>query len=549
MSEETKILFLAANPLDSTRLRLDEEVRAIDQALRSSEYRQRFELIQHWAIRVNDIQALLMRHQPDIVHFSGHSTTQNEIILEDTHGRSKPVSTQSLYQLFSILSDNVKCVVLNSCYSENQAKAISKSIDYVIGMSKAISDRAAISFSSSFYQSLGFNKSIQSAFELGCLQINLENLQEEDTPKIFTKTPSHKVVQKHQCVDLSSLLYSENYNELIDYVYSWVLSDQIDMSGGWGRSQYSAMEKITGRAMSPLEKREGGITTTFNALRALKNYEGSAYKFRQKNYAKKACKYFLERQNKQGGFGRFVNSLSGDEIHPSLRHTSFAISSLIDLDGPPEAIIGGLKYISRNWTFHSILDDAAPSLAIAGIIYAFDKFISSVKLLHLLTDKEKDDIGVVDWPNTRKLLIRELLEVAKTSPTKLFFPPYGHFDNMVFDTALTTIDLISNPLPNTLVPLVIDILSEIINSRIDNGIPYNQNVTTPDIGLSSYLLTIIVRPGFIESLHNKNFASKLCQESINLVNFILESYQKPKYYDFTECKSFSMILFTKELIP
>lgn len=34
-----KILFLAANPTDTDRLRLDEEVRAIDEALRESEQR------------------------------------------------------------------------------------------------------------------------------------------------------------------------------------------------------------------------------------------------------------------------------------------------------------------------------------------------------------------------------------------------------------------------------------------------------------------------------------------------------------------------------
>jgi len=46
-----EILFLAVNPLDTTRLRLDEEVRAIDQALRQANYRDQFDLRQHWAVR------------------------------------------------------------------------------------------------------------------------------------------------------------------------------------------------------------------------------------------------------------------------------------------------------------------------------------------------------------------------------------------------------------------------------------------------------------------------------------------------------------------
>ena len=77
-------------------------------------------------------------------------------------------------------------MVLNACYSEQQAKAIAEHIDYVIGMSNAISDSAAISFSAAFYQALGYGIDFRTAFELGCAQIDLENLGEQDTPKFLT---------------------------------------------------------------------------------------------------------------------------------------------------------------------------------------------------------------------------------------------------------------------------------------------------------------------------------------------------------------------------
>lgn len=67
-----KILFLAANPRDTDRLRLDEEVRAIDEALRKADFRDYFELHSHGAVRIEDLQELLLRYQPQIVHFSGH---------------------------------------------------------------------------------------------------------------------------------------------------------------------------------------------------------------------------------------------------------------------------------------------------------------------------------------------------------------------------------------------------------------------------------------------------------------------------------------------
>ena len=180
-----KILFLAANPVGTTRLRLDEESRAIDQVLRQAEFRDRFEIRQHWAVRVSDIQELLLRHKPDIVHFSGHGSPSSEIILEDSFGEAHSVSTRALSQLFNVLKDNIQCVVLNACYSEQQAQAIAQYIDCVVGMSKAVGDLAAIGFAAAFYQALGFGRNVKTAFDLGCLQIDLEKLDEQDTPKLI----------------------------------------------------------------------------------------------------------------------------------------------------------------------------------------------------------------------------------------------------------------------------------------------------------------------------------------------------------------------------
>jgi hypothetical protein len=182
---KVKVLFLAANPKDSTRLRLDEEMRSIDLALRQAEFRDKFDIDQHWAVRVADIQGYLLRHQPDIVHFSGHGSASSDIILEDNNGNSQTVSPRALSRLFSVLKDNIRCVVLNACYSEQQAQAIAGTIDCVIGMSTAIGDPAAINFAAAFYQALGYGRNVKTAFDLGCLQIDLDDLDEQDTPQLL----------------------------------------------------------------------------------------------------------------------------------------------------------------------------------------------------------------------------------------------------------------------------------------------------------------------------------------------------------------------------
>lgn len=185
--EIIKVLFLAANPIDTKPLRLDEEIREIDTAFRQAEYRNRFDIRQHWAVRVMDLQSHLLRHQPDIVHFSGHGSGTSSIVLENINGKSHLVSPRALSQLFSVLKDNIRCVVLNACYSETQAKAIAEHIDCVVGMSSAIGDKAAISFATAFYHALGYGRDVKTAFDLGCVQIDLESLNEEDIPKLIAE--------------------------------------------------------------------------------------------------------------------------------------------------------------------------------------------------------------------------------------------------------------------------------------------------------------------------------------------------------------------------
>ena len=179
-ARKVKILFLAANPSDTTRLRLDQEVRSIDQALRQADYREAFDLEQHWAVRAADLQGLLLRTQPDIVHFSGHGSDAGELMLEDANGNASVVSQDALSTLFSLLKDNIRVVVLNACYSASQAESIARQIDCVIGMSDEMGDQAAIAFSAAFYQAIAYGRDIGTAFGLARNQVSLEGLADAD---------------------------------------------------------------------------------------------------------------------------------------------------------------------------------------------------------------------------------------------------------------------------------------------------------------------------------------------------------------------------------
>lgn len=56
-----------------------------------------------------------------------------------------------------------------------QAAAIAESIPCVVGLSRAISDPAAIAFAAGFYEALAFGKTVKEAFDLGVIQLELAN--------------------------------------------------------------------------------------------------------------------------------------------------------------------------------------------------------------------------------------------------------------------------------------------------------------------------------------------------------------------------------------
>lgn len=182
-----RILILAANPRDTDRLRLDEEVREIQDALRQSINRDDFEVIQRWAVRVSEIQQVLLNYPAEIVHFSGHGDGENGLILVGDSGEAQLVRTEALANLFSLFKDTIKCVCLNACYSEIQAKAIHESIPIVIGMNQRIDDTSAIKFAKGFYCALGANRTIEDAFKLGRNVLDFENNPDISTPVMMAR--------------------------------------------------------------------------------------------------------------------------------------------------------------------------------------------------------------------------------------------------------------------------------------------------------------------------------------------------------------------------
>ncbi|MEG4503474.1 GUN4 domain-containing protein [Microcoleus sp. F6_C2] len=163
---------MASNPRKD--LNLDREIRDLRGVIEKSRNREEFEVVDELAVRVGDLQELLFRHQPEIVHFCGHGSGEQGLVFESDMGREHLVRTDALSNLFRLFSNSIECVLLNACYSEEQAGAIVDHINYVIGMNQEIRDDAAIAFSKGFYRALGYACSIEQSYEFGCNAIQLE---------------------------------------------------------------------------------------------------------------------------------------------------------------------------------------------------------------------------------------------------------------------------------------------------------------------------------------------------------------------------------------
>ncbi|HKX33170.1 MAG TPA: CHAT domain-containing protein [Blastocatellia bacterium] len=188
-SQKVKVLFLAANPKETTRLQLDEEIRAIKQEIRWAQRLQVIEIVPEEAVRSNEIIRLLNEHAPDIVHFSGHGSPTGELLLVHRSGeRPHLVSALTLKKIFGSAKGKVRMVVFNACYSIQVAAILAEVVEVAVGTNKTIGDGPAIAFAAAFYSGLGYGHSVQQAFEQGEAALCLEDPAQENVLGIKSGT-------------------------------------------------------------------------------------------------------------------------------------------------------------------------------------------------------------------------------------------------------------------------------------------------------------------------------------------------------------------------
>jgi hypothetical protein len=169
-----RVLFVAANPTDATRLAVGEEHREIDARIQRSRARDAFELSYAPEVRVDDLMNVLLRHRPTILHFSGHGD-DGALLLAGPDGQSARVEPDALSALVAAVAPGLalRCVVLNACHSAPLAEALRPHVDRVIGVPGDLRDLTAVAFAGSFYEAIGFGCDVDRAFEIALAQVGL----------------------------------------------------------------------------------------------------------------------------------------------------------------------------------------------------------------------------------------------------------------------------------------------------------------------------------------------------------------------------------------
>lgn len=178
-----RILFISANPHWEARLDLAEELRLLMRAIKGLDV----ELMLLPAAQPAEVAAALEYERPDIVHFSGHATEQDGILLRNAEGETEELPPEKLRELLT--SDDgghIELVVLNACNTRRCVEQLRDAVGAVIGTTAPLADGAGKAFTKHFYRALAKHATITDAYKKATGSIRLAKLNDVYTEGFAT---------------------------------------------------------------------------------------------------------------------------------------------------------------------------------------------------------------------------------------------------------------------------------------------------------------------------------------------------------------------------
>lgn len=158
------LVFLGANPRDTSKLALDKERYRVEQALGRAALGRQAQVQAFTGASIEALRDIVRSYKPAVLHFSGHGNANGELLLEGAGGAAEPLNGEALGAWLETRRERPRLLVLNACHGARNALPLARAIDVVIGMSSAVTDDAAVTFSREFYSELGAGETIDQAF-------------------------------------------------------------------------------------------------------------------------------------------------------------------------------------------------------------------------------------------------------------------------------------------------------------------------------------------------------------------------------------------------
>jgi CHAT domain-containing protein len=181
------VLYLVANPDQASPLRVDAEVRRVQEAIRGSAFRDNITVEYRPAADLDSLINGLNDHRPQIVHFSGHGNDRG--VGTDTgkirKAASGVLSFELLAKALSATDHPPQVVVLNSCESSGAKKWLLPAAKMIISMRAPVTDIAATAFATRFYAAIASGQSVKAAFAQGKVAVEAVSISEADTPELL----------------------------------------------------------------------------------------------------------------------------------------------------------------------------------------------------------------------------------------------------------------------------------------------------------------------------------------------------------------------------
>ena len=207
-----KVLIIVPNADENFDLEFCKESREIENGLQLAPNRDQYSISAIFFARPKDIRRRILRDRPEYIHICGHSVKNEGLIIQDDAKNVQFLDEAILKEFFGLFSDTIHCILLNSCYSSEIAKTISKEIDYVIGMKYMIKDEDAVEFAVAFYDGIFSGESIETSFKLASNSLKWNSNTQYPEPILYKK----------DCIISNINLFDRTFKTSIrKYIFLW----------------------------------------------------------------------------------------------------------------------------------------------------------------------------------------------------------------------------------------------------------------------------------------------------------------------------------------